>query len=132
MCGGYGDKDPLDAGGRRVSECRNFFFFASRRRHTRFDCDWSSDVCSSDLIVFCGFDGYQDFIPELAAANLSHGWNGGRRSVGAVRVPLPGVKPDRLFTSIDIARSMEDATFRGAVAERLRHAVKDDRARLGL
>src|SRR5256886_7005411 len=35
------------------------FFFSSRRRHTRFDCDWSSDVCSSDLrppgmkISFC-------------------------------------------------------------------------------
>src|SRR2546430_3901432 len=28
-----------------------FFFFSSRRRHTRFDCDWSSDVCSSDLNV---------------------------------------------------------------------------------
>src|SRR2546430_4299650 len=27
------------------------FFFSSRRRHTRFDCDWSSDVCSSDLDV---------------------------------------------------------------------------------
>src|SRR3990167_5389482 len=27
------------------------FFFSSRRRHTRFDCDWSSDVCSSDLIL---------------------------------------------------------------------------------
>src|SRR2546427_3027931 len=27
------------------------FFFSSRRRHTRFDCDWSSDVCSSDLVV---------------------------------------------------------------------------------
>src|SRR5256886_14423144 len=26
------------------------FFFSSRRRHTRFDCDWSSDVCSSDLL----------------------------------------------------------------------------------
>src|SRR2546427_2676599 len=24
------------------------FFFSSKRRHTRFDCDWSSDVCSSD------------------------------------------------------------------------------------
>src|SRR2546430_13776571 len=28
------------------------FFFSSRRRHTRFDCDWSSDVCSSDLANF--------------------------------------------------------------------------------
>src|SRR2546430_8285993 len=30
-------------------DSRVFFFFSSRRRHTRFDCDWSSDVCSSDL-----------------------------------------------------------------------------------
>src|SRR2546430_11649558 len=28
-----------------------YFFFSSRRRHTRFDCDWSSDVCSSDLRI---------------------------------------------------------------------------------
>src|SRR5262252_9855279 len=28
-----------------------FFFFSSRRRHTRSLCDWSSDVCSSDLEV---------------------------------------------------------------------------------
>src|SRR5260221_9967511 len=27
-----------------------FFFFSSRRRHTRSLCDWSSDVCSSDLL----------------------------------------------------------------------------------
>src|SRR5438132_4859057 len=31
-----------------------FFFFASRRRHTRSLCDWSSDVCSSDLPIFFG------------------------------------------------------------------------------
>src|SRR2546426_12647809 len=29
-----------------------FFFFSSRRRHTRLQGDWSSDVCSSDLAVF--------------------------------------------------------------------------------
>src|SRR5256712_13242818 len=28
-----------------------FFFFSSRRRHTRSDRDWSSDVCSSDLSI---------------------------------------------------------------------------------
>src|SRR5690606_39764143 len=27
------------------------FFFSSRRRHTRFSRDWSSDVCSSDLVT---------------------------------------------------------------------------------
>src|SRR6267142_2500661 len=37
------------------------FFFSSRRRHTRLTCDWSSDVCSSDLpgevlvrVAMCG------------------------------------------------------------------------------
>src|SRR3989442_11796577 len=29
----------------------SFFFFSSRRRHTRCGRDWSSDVCSSDLLV---------------------------------------------------------------------------------
>src|SRR5205085_6166630 len=33
-----------------------FFFFSSRRRHTRFDCDWSSDVCSSDLGLAWGIE----------------------------------------------------------------------------
>src|SRR5437870_10365825 len=28
-----------------------FFFFSSRRRHTRWPRDWSSDVCSSDLLL---------------------------------------------------------------------------------
>src|SRR5947207_6238725 len=32
-----------------VVRLRHFFFFSSRRRHTRSLCDWSSDVCSSDL-----------------------------------------------------------------------------------
>src|SRR5690606_811778 len=31
-----------------------FFFFSSRRRHTRFSRDWSSDVCSSDLLQWNG------------------------------------------------------------------------------
>src|SRR5260370_25376284 len=36
-----------------------FFFFSSRRRHTRFKCDWSSDVCSSDLHVQERMDGFE-------------------------------------------------------------------------
>src|SRR3989454_2003635 len=39
-----------------------FFFFSSRRRHTRLQGDWSSDVCSSDLLV----DGVRDVIFALA------------------------------------------------------------------
>src|SRR2546430_15004021 len=38
-----------DSGGEMLRVVYNVFFFSSRRRHTRFDCDWSSDVCSSDL-----------------------------------------------------------------------------------
>src|SRR6267143_922449 len=33
-----------------------FFFFSSRRRHTIWNCDWSSDVCSSDLGLVLGVD----------------------------------------------------------------------------
>src|SRR5690606_40348248 len=36
--------------GRKLERCCPFFF-SSRRRHTRFSRDWSSDVCSSDLVV---------------------------------------------------------------------------------
>src|SRR5256886_4655021 len=36
------------------------FFFSSRRRHTRFDCDWSSDVCSSDLSDGGGLYGWMN------------------------------------------------------------------------
>src|SRR2546427_122740 len=39
----------VDVDGSTVMLALYFFFFSSRRRHTRFDCDWSSDVCSSDL-----------------------------------------------------------------------------------
>src|SRR5690242_21357662 len=45
-----------------------FFFFSSRRRHTRLTCDWSSDVCSSDLAerpVEIGTDSYWAFLVEL-------------------------------------------------------------------
>src|SRR5436190_10240776 len=33
-----------------------FFFFSSGRRHTRSLCDWSSDVCSSDLRIIAALD----------------------------------------------------------------------------
>src|SRR3712207_121043 len=49
------------------------FFFSSRRRHTRYWRDWSSDVCSSDLTIG------RDLVPELkvlypsiASLSISH------------------------------------------------------------
>src|SRR2546427_4344432 len=41
------------------------FFFSSRRRHTRFDCDWSSDVCSSDLAGLPGKSSGLDIAQRL-------------------------------------------------------------------
>src|SRR5690625_7150665 len=40
------------------------FFFSSRRRHTRWPRDWSSDVCSSDLIVELTMNGEVPARPE--------------------------------------------------------------------
>src|SRR5690625_1044304 len=41
-----------------------FFFFSSRRRHTRWPRDWSSDVCSSDLPSFRGHGGTREPVVE--------------------------------------------------------------------
>src|SRR3989475_11249444 len=53
-----------------------FFFFSSRRRHTRFDCDWSSDVCSSDLGLTAD--------PRRAVAKLS--FYGGVGGIGGNKI----------------------------------------------
>src|SRR2546430_15523666 len=47
---------------------RWLFFFSSRRRHTRFDCDWSSDVCSSDLVVTFARTHLQEGMDSVKAA----------------------------------------------------------------
>src|SRR5690606_41051339 len=47
-----------------------FFFFSSRRRHTRFSRDWSSDVCSSDLLETGEIDDMADAITEYIAERV--------------------------------------------------------------
>src|SRR5438067_11151720 len=44
--------------------CLFFFFFSSRRRHTRSKRDWSSDVCSSDLVELL-FGGIARFVDAV-------------------------------------------------------------------
>src|SRR2546421_3137747 len=46
-----------------------FFFFSSRRRHTRSDRDWSSDVCSSDLMR-----GPNGSVPRMPITIGESGW----------------------------------------------------------
>ena len=48
-----------------ISDIGLYFFFSSRRRHTRFKCDWSSDVCSSDLTKRIIQHDQVGFIPEM-------------------------------------------------------------------
>lgn len=92
----------------------------------------AGDLQRDEPIILCGFEGYQDFVPELAASNLSRWWHRGDQAVRAARIALPGFEPGRLFTSIDIARRFEDAAFRREVVERLRAVVKTDGARIGV
>src|SRR2546422_5280675 len=58
------------------------FFFSSRRRHTRCSRDWSSDVCSSDLVLLVvgGVAFAARFVPprtaaRVAARGLRAGWD---------------------------------------------------------
>jgi glycerol-3-phosphate dehydrogenase subunit B len=92
----------------------------------------AGDLRRPDPIVLCGFDGYQDFAPELAASNLKRHWVRGGGRVTSLRVAAPGYGPDRLFTSIDLARSFEDPGFRGEVASRIRDQVSGDGVRVGI
>src|SRR6266446_9370713 len=64
---------------------RLFFFFSSRRRHTRLQGDWSSDVCSSDLVLDDGLISRQTadrvrgvLAPKIAGAINLHQLTRGR------------------------------------------------------
>src|SRR3989337_3513761 len=66
-----------------------FFFFSSRRRHTRCYRDWSSDVCSSDLVsdpVSPGGLG-----PWTPYQMLAAGWAGMTAAMLPRRSPLWGI-----------------------------------------
>src|SRR5256886_11539815 len=59
------------------------FCFSSRRRHTRFDCDWSSDVCSSDLdldLIVSNLDSGEVFVGN----GIAKGFDLNRPSTNAV------------------------------------------------
>src|SRR5205085_7685701 len=71
------------------------FFFSSRSRHTRFGCDWSSDVCSSDLLRESTWTTHgHDVRPLRADLELVHlEWTiaGERDTDGSIRPPRSGV-----------------------------------------
>src|SRR6266496_6613225 len=91
----------------------SFFFFSSRRRHTRSLRDWSSDVCSSDLLelvldAFARAPGIQDLADRLPARGRAVRLAGLPGSSGAVLAAwLTRVFPSRLF--VVVAPSPGDA-----------------------
>src|SRR5438876_12002711 len=58
-----------------VSYDRCTFFFSSRRRHTRWTGDWSSDVCSSDLTVHEGGFANQSVVTEAPKKKVASSEN---------------------------------------------------------
>src|SRR5688572_14172979 len=65
----------------------NVFFFSNRGRHTRFDCDWSSDVCSSDL---SGRTYLGPKAKPLGTVVVGNGNNGEDKTEGAVQDHIVG------------------------------------------
>src|SRR5690242_21399341 len=84
-----------------MTACVCFFFFSSRRRHTRLTCDWSSDVCSSDLDEFAGKLVAPAHLPQEGAQRPGH-------IPTALNVPWSkAANEDGTFKSDDELRSEE-------------------------
>src|SRR6266498_4506329 len=68
--------------------CFLFFFFSSRRRHTRCGRDWSSDVCSSDLLSASEPDG-SEWMPSCLVAAWWQPGGDGKAGAQPARRPVP-------------------------------------------
>src|SRR2546430_6285678 len=77
----------------RPSRCM-CVFFSSKRRHTRFDCDWSSAVCSSDLSLAARglMEEIRRLAEPLAGKRVAHvsatAFGGGVAEINYTLVPL--------------------------------------------
>src|SRR5256885_4526614 len=70
--------------------CIVFFFFSSRRRHTRLQGDWSSDVCSSDLIALAALA--LSAFGGLASADITGKVNLDGKAPEQKEIDMSGVK----------------------------------------
>src|SRR2546422_10854020 len=99
-----------------------FFFFSSRRRHTRCSRDWSSDVCSSDLLDALGRDAKRNGIEiRLPDVNVSDVWcvvEG--RGRGRLQVGEGGQEAGGVRVGLGFIRDWSEDTAAAVVAERAR------------
>src|SRR6266478_8977449 len=81
-----------------------FFFFSSRRRHTRFDCDWSSDVCSSDLdavrVIFGDTDATPFGLGAFASRQAVCGGGAVTRAARALRERITAIAAHLLEAAV--------------------------------
>src|SRR5690606_40704639 len=96
-----------------------FFFFSSRRRHTRFSRDWSSDVCSSDLDCCAHARG-------TTVNGVSWGVKSGRK-YGEMRYPLQRQSP--LAAGCGRAFGLVVGHFLSFIRSEERRVGKEGRAR---
>src|SRR6266852_7463045 len=100
------------------------FFFSSRRRHTRCYRDWSSDVCSSDLVRHAAR--LEDVEPLEHLDALAHEEDESRRGLGEPGDLLWGPQDDlEPFCLEVLAREPEDLGVVGLAARRVRRLAKD-------
>src|SRR5690606_39436247 len=85
------------------SRCALVFFFSSRRRHTRFSRDWSSDVCSSDLVPRAELRQKLPAEPPAVVGALHH------------------MRPARLVTAVGVV----------VAGEKIAHLVRSEELRVG-
>src|SRR5689334_9127588 len=81
------------------------FFFSSRRRHTRWNCDWSSDVCPSDLLCQA---------PLAARKAMSWLPAPGRRRCRATSSAASPTGPERPCRTAAGGRKLSDRTGSGS------------------
>src|SRR5947207_6287369 len=91
-----------------------FFFFSSRRRHTRSLCDWSSDVCSSDLKV----------LESDPQRRIDVQWEDGKGTPRPVRVEVTCVDQPGLLAAMSKAISSAGINITRAQV----HALGDHKA----
>src|SRR5260221_3063256 len=109
------------------------FFFSSRRRHTRSLCDWSSDVCSSDLITEADVLAFQKAVADAPGPVLARCGSGTRSltlySIGEVldrRMNPEDIRPFRERFGFELTvverwidrRGKRRPTFRGCIDRR--------------
>src|SRR5256884_898502 len=82
----------MNVKGKKI-RCRFFFFFSSRRRHTRCSRDWSSDVCSSDLGTFVSSSLPDQRLSLDRGNHIAQAFRPGRRLVSRRSALLPSYKP---------------------------------------